>query len=308
METLAEDKKEITDEAVYKKVCEYLKGRGEQAYIDFVYGRTADQFFTVELKDIAEFLSQHFPLSFQSVKWTRKIHDILENLYYRGRIYLRKKWSRSELNKTQKIKVIDLREFISLPAVILRKTEKDIAESPVKITIVKNPSLIGKPRGPRRIFHKKGEVRRIREEQEKGDRNETRLFKIAKDWMDRNEAWFAENKIEIEVSQSGKHRPEKGKFNLSDKKGEDVLICFSQDRKNYLLVYNAKSSFPAACAHDKKYQHIKKGIIRREEGTEIYVDGFLKRAFVVNPGKTDEIILQEIYNDAFRISGIHFPL
>ena len=94
---------------------------------------------------------------------------------------------------------------------------------------------------------KKGEIRKIREAAEKGDRSEDFLFKTASELLDGFRGLFPATFQHVNCSRSGRHRPSNGQIDLKDHAGNDVSpelsVCLASGQlvTGYVIL-DAKSS------------------------------------------------------------------
>ncbi len=142
---------------------------------------------------------------------------------------------------------------------------------------------------PRVRIRKKGVLRRLRKANEKGDRNEERFHRLAERLLASIKELLP-GVLWMECVRSGRHRPKKGKIDISDHYGEDVSLKWSVKREAGesvgRIIYQVKSSVWAAKIFNRS--------IRIFPGQE---DALLKKAVVVNDGRPDDDIIGEIRSD-----------
>ena len=143
-------------------------------------------------------------------------------------------------------------------------------------------------------IYKKGIVRQKRGKVERGHKNEQRFYLIMKSLLDILKLNFSDIVLETFVEHSGTHNPKKGKVDLQDHWGEDVvpIITVQKDgeKSKGRIIYDAKSSSSDVLAFNES--------LRYYPGQET---ALRKKAIWVNKKRTDREMVSEIMDDFISV-------
>lgn len=147
-------------------------------------------------------------------------------------------------------------------------------------------SLVNKPTGRLCVLGSKEDIRAY----VRGEKNEARFVAILQSWRDGAHEFLKSCQLKIKIRQSRK-------FSKQDMAGEDVRVSVVVSKREYVFVYDVKSSSVAAREFN--------GTLRCR-GYQKYAA--LKKAIVVNSGRSDYKILQEVFLDISAKINIAFPI
>lgn len=168
-----------------------------------------------------------------------------------------------------------------LTSVRMNPEEISVATTTPKITPL--PAQTPYRQKPRE--RKKGRLRRIREQKERGDQNEDRFYGLMRNLGEALKNLPTEIHT-VTVSKSGRHDPKQGKFDLKDRHGEDITIEIENATGKFRFIYDVKTSEAAASKFNTliHYYHEQR-------------DARLKKAIAVNKERLDAEIIREVMAD-----------
>lgn len=140
---------------------------------------------------------------------------------------------------------------------------------------------------------RKGSARKRRQAEELGERNERRFHGLVERLVEVLAELFPSH--EYLLNRSGKHNPRKGRIDLADHLGEDVVLrrIFWQGRASFTrrIAYDVKSSRSRVAMHNERF-------LRYRYIEDTFV--FCRKAIAVNPYRSDAEVVAEVLDDMVR--------
>lgn len=268
----------------------YLTERGQRARINFIHG-APHEYIENPTTALVELLQKRY--AFTAGLSKKIVERVIKDLETegvvgcvrggRGNILMLKVVQQEALAPmvvaTNPRKIVVRRATATLESPVTQLPEE--VPNPLPAAAIKYNSISRHPVLP------KGATRKRTERINKGDRNEQRFRVLIGDLLLQLKV-ASQGLYDGEFYHSGRHNPQKGKYDQRDRDGEDFSISFSPAATSepVRLIYDVKSSYPAA-------QRFNGQVVVFDHQS----DAKIKKAIAVNPNRSDEEIIQEVIHD-----------